>query len=1847
MLQELPSSFRLCLLHARLILLHTSTLLRKDRVIAYRAHGGKGGFWRRQAVTYVLLPFVALVLIGAGRRIPWVQANAPSGFLLDASRTELDERLRKTLLDVLTNPDVLVPDDATADRGQSARLQALQLDLQAQNAFSGWRQWVCMLLKMITLYVQERDDTLLMNFVLTLGFALGFRLFRRLQADNGGLSGGVGSGADSGFTAAASSGMCMKMYLLRILRARPTAYYLSVLLHCVECNFLFACTLPLLLWLGNYLPQVWTNYVDVAGELQYPGRMLSLLDAEILSLATGAGRNSAEQDQERSVIFSDAEVMQLSERRLTALQEFRARYAADEIAGAPNGVAGKFSSADYGYWFVFWSPERHAHWRNFAFFVEDTVPRLLLLFLAALLFVGQCALFFGAGFAFCFPRRAGPTRLLLATILAVSFAFIGFDGGLRSPAGASIPGVASGAELYPKAISESCAAALGEVVGGRLPAQPLPVRTIDSPRNLNALLFPNRNQLYGDDLREDDLYAAFLDRVQEERERRVSSVGDLAWSFVGRKIEYALSWLVEQEPVVGTEAAPGEEEILDSDDQKKRDELQSAGTFTGEQKRTHLRAQREFSRCERRERRRWLAWAAIEGSSEGAQFQLQNAVGQQVTRWQQGFFARMLLWPHSCFFQIVTQLAATEPPKELVLVNSVLRRAKRKEIDAVMAKTSSSFSLLVQAFSMKKKGGEDQATHHEQMEIQLPRFFNFFWADWAMVLGPQTYLNLQVLPQDGGIEGSGGLPSLRTLCKDIPAEVQLLLDEAGFTDLAGGGAAAAGSGCGPEPLTNNYAATAMHTQHADKLCAQLSGGWKRKFCCLVALSSGEPSLVILDEPTSGMDPQNRRSTWDLIVRRIRGENQEAPLAVILTTHHMEEAEDVFLAVAAAKASACRADAPGETSGDRLRSSSGSPPSHVEEKKPSFFASVPIWVEQFCCLFRRRARLLWAKRASVFGLFASSLLMVLFSTYTLWVVSRILTIPDTYGIGKLLEGSSATETTPRPPIGAAHHHDQGGLSHAADAWGAVVREEHLEKLFPDAHLTEKLLQMQQQGRANAAELEDARRTVGFLSAYFVLVTVGVFMLFAQGNLVQILCFRFVKLCLQTLTEDARSGLRELFFVNGCRPWVYWLANVCFDFLFLAVSVSLFFLLFHFVPVLFGWLMEEESPDLGRGSSAADPDNLEQEIVFNGERGSTSWRFSSPFLAFQVFYNFNLALHLGVTVGLWAFLAYLHFLHLVRDNFGGLALAPGWSKMKIRYFARSKASSHWTDTELDYVIKAVFFLHYVVFFLLVLVEIAGSFLHPAMAWFCHVFYAACSCVFPVFYILKIWISAVLWNVLTYKAEICSRVRRKANSSTHHQSQTQASPAPAPVLVYVLERRTLTLLDLFAGRVFPEVCFQRPLRILGHVNSPGMRARQDGFKIRALQKYFLGDRISLAELLDILMQSGGLDIGALDFFRYVFRCAALHSDKMHTEEVVITSRSMEGGATARRETVPAGAGAGFLETSAARIAGELRADPRSRAHGVLDGLAYLDVKTRPRLLVAKGGLLTFETNVLLTDLVSTLNQVTPTLLKLYTWIHLVLVDTLKCEGLLFDLAQNGVDLPLLRRTSGEHFVPWHFAAKSVQLRSSSLRWLLTIGDQLEFAAMHLTNCVHGEFTVWEIAFLFARLRYRDLLAAGKEPPAQQNGVDQDVEMQNHDAEAEPEASKAAHTSLHSEVLSKLRALDLYQYRDRQFRHLSGGNQRKVLLLVSLLFDPKLVLLDEPTAGVDPLGRQLVWRVLLQEQQQGARAGVHSHRQFVLTTHAMEEAEALCDQVAIQHRGRFCCIGSVAHLKRKIIVDIIIAND
>ena len=90
--------------------------------------------------------------------------------------------------------------------------------------------------------------------------------------------------------------------------------------------------------------------------------------------------------------------------------------------------------------------------------------------------------------------------------------------------------------------------------------------------------------------------------------------------------------------------------------------------------------------------------------------------------------------------------------------------------------------------------------------------------------------------------------------------------------------------------------------------------------------------------------------------------------------------------------------------------------------------------------------------------------------------------------------------------------------------------------------------------------------------------------------------------------------------------------------------------------------------------------------------------------------------------------------------------------------------------------------------------------------------------------------------------------------------------------------------------------------------------------------------------------------------------------------------------------------------------------------------------------------------------------------------------------------------------------------------------------------------------------------------------------------------------------------------------YRRLSGGQQQAVNLAAALVGRPELVFLDEPTAGMDPHARRATWRLL----EELRAAGVS----IVLTTHAMEEAEALADRVFILDRGRVAVEGSVAEL-------------
>lgn len=89
---------------------------------------------------------------------------------------------------------------------------------------------------------------------------------------------------------------------------------------------------------------------------------------------------------------------------------------------------------------------------------------------------------------------------------------------------------------------------------------------------------------------------------------------------------------------------------------------------------------------------------------------------------------------------------------------------------------------------------------------------------------------------------------------------------------------------------------------------------------------------------------------------------------------------------------------------------------------------------------------------------------------------------------------------------------------------------------------------------------------------------------------------------------------------------------------------------------------------------------------------------------------------------------------------------------------------------------------------------------------------------------------------------------------------------------------------------------------------------------------------------------------------------------------------------------------------------------------------------------------------------------------------------------------------------------------------------------------------------------------------------------------------------------------------------KNLSGGEKRRLDLSLAVLGSPELLFLDEPTAGMDPEGRQQTWRLIEQLQEHDTT--------IVLTTHYLDEAERLADRLAIMHRGRIAASGTVADI-------------
>ncbi len=116
--------------------------------------------------------------------------------------------------------------------------------------------------------------------------------------------------------------------------------------------------------------------------------------------------------------------------------------------------------------------------------------------------------------------------------------------------------------------------------------------------------------------------------------------------------------------------------------------------------------------------------------------------------------------------------------------------------------------------------------------------------------------------------------------------------------------------------------------------------------------------------------------------------------------------------------------------------------------------------------------------------------------------------------------------------------------------------------------------------------------------------------------------------------------------------------------------------------------------------------------------------------------------------------------------------------------------------------------------------------------------------------------------------------------------------------------------------------------------------------------------------------------------------------------------------------------------------------------------------------------------------------------------------------------------------------------------------------------------------------------------------------------------------------EELIKLCALE--KLADRDNRKLSGGQQQRLLLAIALVNDPALIFLDEPTTGLDPQARRNFWELI---QSIKAR-----HKTVILTTHYMEEAELLCDEIAIMDNGKIIAQGTPRHLLNQHFAEVLL---
>ncbi|RKN23687.1 ATP-binding cassette domain-containing protein [Micromonospora musae] len=122
---------------------------------------------------------------------------------------------------------------------------------------------------------------------------------------------------------------------------------------------------------------------------------------------------------------------------------------------------------------------------------------------------------------------------------------------------------------------------------------------------------------------------------------------------------------------------------------------------------------------------------------------------------------------------------------------------------------------------------------------------------------------------------------------------------------------------------------------------------------------------------------------------------------------------------------------------------------------------------------------------------------------------------------------------------------------------------------------------------------------------------------------------------------------------------------------------------------------------------------------------------------------------------------------------------------------------------------------------------------------------------------------------------------------------------------------------------------------------------------------------------------------------------------------------------------------------------------------------------------------------------------------------------------------------------------------------------------------------------------------------------------------------------TEAHQRAVRALDAFQLAEFADRKCKTYSGGQRRRVEIALGIIHEPKIVFLDEPTTGLDPQSRAHMWDEIRRLRTEGMTV--------FITTHYLDEADALCDRIAIMDHGQLVAEGTPADLKREISGEVV----